>query len=189
MLNTAVLFILVVGAVEISGFSSYSWPQHVGRISMSRTATTTSLRDSDDSWMGTAEKQLMWGGNDQLEGPAKNWLNSKFNVFEDFSSQISALSDESSKSESLQLSNSAAPASIEKPKTTTPLEDDVQTTKRRKIRASVHETGYDSMRNYMKTMCNHELLNKNEEIILAREIQILMQWEQIREELESQLLR
>jgi hypothetical protein len=62
-------------------------------------------------------------------------------------------------------------------------------TPRRKIRASVKETGYDSMRSYIKTMCNHELLNKNEEVILAREIQILIQWEEAREELESKLLR
>ena len=58
-----------------------------------------------------------------------------------------------------------------------------------KIHASVKETGYDSMRNYIKTMCNHELLNKNEEIILAREIQTLIQWEGVREELEASLLR
>ena len=58
-----------------------------------------------------------------------------------------------------------------------------------KIRANVKETGYDSMRNYIKTMCNHELLNKNEEIILAREIQTLIQWEGVREELEASLLR
>lgn len=61
--------------------------------------------------------------------------------------------------------------------------------KKLKFRASVEETGYDSMRSYIKTMCNHELLNKNEEIILAREIQILIQWEAIREELETDLLR
>lgn len=60
---------------------------------------------------------------------------------------------------------------------------------RRRIRASVRETGYDSIRTYIKTICNHELLNKNEEIILAREIQILIQWEDAREELESKLLR
>lgn len=45
------------------------------------------------------------------------------------------------------------------------------------------------MRSYIKTMCNHELLNKNEEIILAREIQILIQWEAVRENLENDLLR
>ena len=58
-----------------------------------------------------------------------------------------------------------------------------------KLQARVEETGYDSMRSYMKTMCNHDLLNKNEEIILAREIQILIQWEAIREQLEADLLR
>jgi len=59
----------------------------------------------------------------------------------------------------------------------------------RRIRANVRETGFDSMKYYMKTMGNHELLQKNEEIILAREIQILMKWEEIRDELESELLR
>lgn len=60
---------------------------------------------------------------------------------------------------------------------------------KRKIKASVRETGTDSMKEYMKSMCNHELLNKNEEIILAREIQILLKWEESRDELENQLLR
>lgn len=60
---------------------------------------------------------------------------------------------------------------------------------KRKIKASVRETGTDSMKEYMKSMCNHELLNKNEEIILAREIQILLKWEDQRDYLENQLLR
>lgn len=60
---------------------------------------------------------------------------------------------------------------------------------KKKIRANVRETGTDSINNYIKTMCNHELLNKNEEIILAREIQILLKWEKEREDLENQLLR
>ena len=59
----------------------------------------------------------------------------------------------------------------------------------RKQLINVKDTGMDSVRNYMKTMCNHELLNKNEEIILAREIQILVQWEKQREDLEAELLR
>lgn len=63
------------------------------------------------------------------------------------------------------------------------------TSSKRKVRANVRETGYDSMRSYIKTMCNHELLNKNEEVVLAREIQRLMQWEEKRESLEEQLLR
>lgn len=59
----------------------------------------------------------------------------------------------------------------------------------RRIRANVRETGFDSMKYYMKTMGNHDLLQKNEEIILAREIQILIKWEEIREGLETELLR
>lgn len=38
-------------------------------------------------------------------------------------------------------------------------------------------------------MCDHDLLNKNEEIILAREIQILLKYETIREQLETDLMR
>ena len=64
-----------------------------------------------------------------------------------------------------------------------------QETVGRRIRANVRETGFDSMKYYMKTMGNHDLLQKNEEIILAREIQILIKWEELREELESELLR
>jgi len=67
-------------------------------------------------------------------------------------------------------------------------EKEDQPTKRR-VRASVRETGNDSMKYYLKTMGNHELLKKNEEIILAREIQILIKWEQQREELEAKLMR
>jgi hypothetical protein len=59
----------------------------------------------------------------------------------------------------------------------------------RRIRANVKETGFDSMKYYMKTMGNHELLKKNEEIILAREIQVLIKWEETREELETKLMR
>ena len=58
-----------------------------------------------------------------------------------------------------------------------------------KIRASVKETGSESMRYYLKTMGNHELLGKNEEQILGKQIQILMKWEVIREELEAKLER
>jgi len=60
---------------------------------------------------------------------------------------------------------------------------------KKRIRANVKETGLDSMKYYMKSMANHELLSKNEEIILGREIQILIKWEQTREDLESKLAR
>ena len=68
-------------------------------------------------------------------------------------------------------------------------ENDPSTVAGRRIRANVRETGFDSMKYYMKSMGNHDLLQKNEEIILAREIQILIKWEEIRDELESELLR
>ena len=58
-----------------------------------------------------------------------------------------------------------------------------------KVRASVKETGSESMRYYLKTMGNHELLGKNEEQILGKQIQILIKWEGIREELEDSLSR
>jgi len=59
----------------------------------------------------------------------------------------------------------------------------------RKVRASVTETGSESISNYLKSMANHELLGKNEEQILGREIQKLIKWEHIREELEEKLIR
>jgi len=62
-------------------------------------------------------------------------------------------------------------------------------TRQKRIRASVKETGLDSMKYYMKSMANHELLSKNEEVILGREIQILIKWEKTREDLESKLAR
>lgn len=70
--------------------------------------------------------------------------------------------------------------------TETRLKENITTSR---IKARLEDTGYDSIRNYMKSMCNHELLNKNEEIILAREIQILIRWEGVREQLEEDLLR
>jgi len=48
---------------------------------------------------------------------------------------------------------------------------------------------YDSLQTYMKGICNHELLNKNEEIILGREVQVLMGYEEKRQQVEESLLR
>ena len=61
--------------------------------------------------------------------------------------------------------------------------------KKKKVTATIRETGQDSMKHYLKSMGNHDLLNKNEEIILAREIQILIGWEETRVNLEAQLER
>ena len=63
------------------------------------------------------------------------------------------------------------------------------TKKKKKVTATIRETGQDSMKHYLKSMGNHDLLNKNEEIILAREIQILIGWEETRVDLETQLSR
>ena len=68
-------------------------------------------------------------------------------------------------------------------------ENENETRPKRRISATVKETGFDSMKHYMKTMGNHDLLRKSEEVILAREIQILVQWEEIREGLEQKLQR
>ncbi|KAL7497028.1 hypothetical protein ACHAWT_005177 [Skeletonema menzelii] len=93
--------------------------------------------------------------------------------------------DEPTTSTSRQIENSRGPP----PQTTATGQKNVEETVGRRIRANVRETGFDSMKYYMKTMGNHDLLQKNEEIILAREIQILIKWEELREELESELLR
>jgi RNA polymerase sigma factor (sigma-70 family) len=84
-----------------------------------------------------------------------------------------------------QIENSRGPP----PQTSAGGQNNVEETVGRRIRANVRETGFDSMKYYMKSMGNHDLLQKNEEIILAREIQILIKWEELREELESELLR
>ena len=61
--------------------------------------------------------------------------------------------------------------------------------KNKKVTATIRETGQDSMKHYLKSMGNHDLLNKNEEIILASEIQILIGWEETRVDLEARLSR
>jgi len=65
----------------------------------------------------------------------------------------------------------------------------VKDEKKTKIRASVKETGSESISSYLKSMSTHDLLRQNEEIILARQIQIMMKWEEIYKDTESKLLR
>lgn len=72
------------------------------------------------------------------------------------------------------------------------LEDDdehVVVKKKRRFTASVKETGVDTMSQYVKSMGSHELLPKDSEILLGRQIQILVGWENIRQELEEKLSR
>mmetsp|Transcript_12348 Transcript_12348/g.15237 ORF Transcript_12348/g.15237 Transcript_12348/m.15237 type:complete len:615 (+) Transcript_12348:167-2011(+) len=59
--------------------------------------------------------------------------------------------------------------------------------KRRTFTASVKETGVDTMSQYVKSMGSHELLPKESEILLGRQIQILVSWENVRLKLEETL--
>ena len=106
-------------------------------------------------------------------------------IFGDGGDKAAAAAATTSSTSSRQIENSRGPP----PQTTATGQKNVEETVGRRIRANVRETGFDSMKYYMKTMGNHDLLQKNEEIILAREIQILIKWEELREELESELLR
>ncbi len=59
--------------------------------------------------------------------------------------------------------------------------------KTRRFTASVKETGVDTMSQYVKSMGSHELLPKDSEILLGKQIQILVEWEKTRQELEETL--
>lgn len=58
-----------------------------------------------------------------------------------------------------------------------------------KVRASVKETGNDTMSHYLKSMGGHELLRKEDEEVLGRQVRILVRWDEKRMELEEKLLR
>ncbi|GMH98547.1 hypothetical protein TrST_g7051 [Triparma strigata] len=59
----------------------------------------------------------------------------------------------------------------------------------KKPKVKVTESGDASIRTYLKSMGSHSLLHSSEEIVLARQIQILLRWEETRNELESELTR
>lgn len=61
--------------------------------------------------------------------------------------------------------------------------------KKRRFTASVKETGVDTMSQYIKSIGSHELLPKDSEILLGKQIQILVGWENVRQELEEKLTR
>ncbi|KAL3774232.1 hypothetical protein ACHAW5_002246 [Stephanodiscus triporus] len=58
-----------------------------------------------------------------------------------------------------------------------------------RVRATVKETGSDSISTYIKSLGQHELLFKDDEILLGRQVRILSGLEEKRHELELQLLR
>ena len=58
-----------------------------------------------------------------------------------------------------------------------------------KVMASVKETGGDSLKEYVKSMGQHELLPQESELLLGRHIQLLVTWEIVRCDLEELLGR
>jgi len=60
---------------------------------------------------------------------------------------------------------------------------------KKRVTAQVQETGRDTIRqSYSKSFTNHELLSRESEAALAREIQVLARWEERRQELEVELM-
>jgi RNA polymerase sigma factor (sigma-70 family) len=125
----------------------------------------SSLATADESWYST------------LETPPQAWNQQSLSPTERYNNEGDETKEFTGSRE-----DAAATA-------TALLEKEAQQQNPTKLRARVQETGYDSIRSYIKTMCNHELLNKNEEIILGREVQVLIQYEATREQLEAELLR
>jgi len=60
--------------------------------------------------------------------------------------------------------------------------------KKKRVTAQVQETGRDTIQSYTKSFTNHELLSRESEAALGREIQILARWEVRRQELEVELM-
>lgn len=58
-----------------------------------------------------------------------------------------------------------------------------------KITANVLETGQDTMKQYVKSMGQHQVLSAEDESVLGRQIQILNGYEEERQKLEETLLR
>lgn len=56
------------------------------------------------------------------------------------------------------------------------------------VRATVKETGSDSISNYIKSLGQHELLYKADELLLGRQVKLLMQLEETRKGLEEKFL-
>jgi hypothetical protein len=58
---------------------------------------------------------------------------------------------------------------------------------RTKVTANVQETGMDTMSSYVKSLGQHQLLPKDSEVLLGRQIQTLQRWEEMRQGLEKHL--
>jgi hypothetical protein len=71
------------------------------------------------------------------------------------------------------------------------LESGFQTkpTKKGKVMANVQETGQDTLRQYVKSLGQHQVLSPEDESVLGRQINVLNDWENKRQQLEETLLR
>lgn len=61
--------------------------------------------------------------------------------------------------------------------------------KKGKVKANVMETGKDSIKEYMKSLSEHQVLSAHDEKVLGKQVQILTKWEEKRQELEVSLSR
>jgi RNA polymerase sigma factor (sigma-70 family) len=163
------------------------------RMVVSSLETMTATRDTTEMWIDSEfsdivmpQQPQMESNDDQLVELSDSLMSQEFASWDDVQSTKPL---EQRAQEYDWQDDEAVSATPPLPTTSSPQQALVDEGMRPKLRTNVKETGYDSLRTYIKTMCNHELLNKNEEIILGREIQILIRWEGIRETLEAQLLR
>lgn len=86
-----------------------------------------------------------------------------------------------------EASEAVAKVNVQKPKDTEPVR--VGGAKKGRVKASVMETGRDTIKEYMKSLGNHQVLSPEDEKVLARQIQVLAKWEEKRQELEFDLVR
>jgi len=171
----AALALLLVSSTE--GFSGLKVPSSPGASAARRTAMRSTLLDSqwtiqEDSTATVMEASFSNGSLDKASRLAGNLL-PETDLLGNVEGSVLPRQKPSP------VNNNGAKELIEEDKGIRKL----------KVSASVKETGYDSINYYMKSMCDHQLLNKNEEIILAREIQILLKYEAVREQLETDLMR
>jgi len=61
-----------------------------------------------------------------------------------------------------------------------------KTTPVTKLKASVKETGSDTLSNYWQNMLKHDLLRREDEVLLGRQVQILRRWEEVRVDWENE---
>ena len=89
----------------------------------------------------------------------------------------------------MSINNLAGVNNARRKRTTTAAMKQQQQQRRSSIRATVKETGSDSISSYTKSLGQHELLHKDDEVLLGRQVRMLMVLEDKRMELEEEMLR